>query len=174
MGFKKGDFYTFLEKSGVPVSERTLERWTHAIQEAPLCSTPAPKRGRPPLIDSSEAEILSGYCLSLNEKHSVVTSSTVIDFARSFLGVEISRDTALRFLEDYGFSIRSAKRESSGVIPSDRDLAKVVSDWIREQRAAGLFERPFSKIGSVDFTYTRHTTTTLRTFVPRGRFVLLL
>ena len=168
LGLKPGLFGELLEKAGMPVPERTLQRWSQSLRDRGSKPSAGMKRGRPSLLDEPSARILCGFCLSKNETNEILIPHTVVEFAKTYLGVTMSEDTALNFLHGSDFSVRKAKRVTSGKIPKPAELAKIVSDWIREQRKAGLFPDERHLLGSIDFTYTRHTTSAPTTFAQIG------
>ena len=169
LGWKPGDFDLLLETAGLPVPRRTLNRWSGAAEKTAVSSSPPQKRGRPALIDDSGAEVVVGYCLCKVSNGESVHLETVVDFCRDFLDVDISPPTASRILEQCGFSSRIAQVSSSGICVEPKKLAKLCSDWIKEQREAGLFSGIPLLLDSIDFTFTKHTTTRPTSFSIKGR-----
>ena len=112
--------------------------------------------------------MLVGHCLCQVSKGESVHLETVVDFCRTSLHVDISHPTASRILEQCGFSSRIDQVSSSGICVDPKKLAKICSDWIKEQRNAGLFSGIPLLLGSIDFTYTKHTTTRSSSFTIKG------
>ena len=168
LGWKPGDFDLLLETAGFPIPRRTLNRWTSAAEETDDSSPPPQKRGRPALIDEAGAEVLVGYCISRVSSGQGVHLQTVVDFCRDYLDIGISLPTASSILAKYGFSSRIAQVSSSGICVEPTKLAKICSDWIKMQRKAGLFSGEPLLLGSIDFTFTKHTTTRQTSFALQG------
>ena len=170
-GWKIGDFHILLETGGFQVSTRTIRRWSIEGR----CNTSPTSQpvalGRPRLLKDEQAEVVAGYFLDKNERGQPATVHDAIDFARESFGINMCITTARKLLDDCHLSSRAAKRATLSSANETGDLAKICSDWIRTQRNNGLFPANRGLFGSIDFTYTRHTTTTLRTFAVKGWFV---
>ena len=68
-----------------------------------------------------------------------------------------------------GFKPRVARRAQSGMTTDPRALGKKIKDWVLAQREAGTLDLPIEKIGSIDFVFTRHITSNIRSYAPSGR-----
>ena len=100
----------------------------------------------------------------------IVTLDTVLSFVQESFGVKLSKTTAREYLSESYLSSRVAQRVAPTASVGAHGLAKICSDWIRELRRGGIFPTSPGLLGSMDFTYTRHTTTTLHTIAAKGRF----
>ena len=139
LGWKPADFQTLLGAANISVSARTIRRWS---TEERVAETAPPKkvaRGRPRLLDESQAAILAGYILERNRQSETTTVHTAIDFARESFDVVLSINSARRILDDCHFSSRAARRTAPTTTPKTTDLAKICSDWIRSMRKSGHF-----------------------------------
>jgi len=168
LGWKPSQFEALLETAGFPVPRSTLNRWSRTSGEPVASLSLEKKRGRPSLLDEAGAELVVGYCLSKILNGESVHLQTVVNFCRESLGVEITASTASNILHETGFSLRVAQVSSSGICVDIKKLAEVCSDWIKEQREAGLFSADPLLLGSIDFTFTKHTKTRTSTFSIRG------
>ena len=77
-------------------------------------------------------------------------------------------------LAEHGFSQRIAKVSSYGIIVEPRKLAEICFNWINQQRDAGLLGGDLLLIGSIDFTFTKHSTSRPQTFAIRGGLVKII
>ena len=168
LGWKPSQFDQLLETAGFPIPRSTLNRWSSTISETGVEPPRKKKMGRPSLLDEAGAEVVVGFCLSKILIGEAVHLQTVVDFCREFLSVNLSISTASNILRDTGFSLRVAQVSSSGICVDPRKLAEVCSDWINKQREAGLFSGNPLLVGSLDFTFTKHTTTRISTFAIKG------
>jgi len=168
LGWKPSQFDQLLITAGFNVPRRTLNHWISAKPEPAMCSISSRKRGRQSLIDDTGSMVVVGHCISKIQKGESVHLQTVQEFCRDMLGVEISRTTALSIFTEQGFSSRIAKVSSSGINLDTAKLSKICSDWINKQRASGMLsDKPFL-FGSMDFTFTKHTTTRPTTYTIKG------
>ena len=168
LGWKPGQFDDLLETAGFPIPRATLNRWSSASQEPGASCSVVQKRGRPSCLDEAGAEVVVGYCLEKVLKGEAVHLQTVVDFCRDLLHAEITVSTASNILRDSGLSIRVAQVSSSGICVDPKKLAQECSDWINKQREAGILTADPLLIGSLDFTFTKHTTTRTTTFAIKG------
>ena len=112
LGWKPGDFDLLLETAELPVSRRSLNRWSSTSEEPGISPSHTQSRGRPSLLDESGAEVLIGYCISRLARGEDVRLRTVVDFCRDSLDVHLSLSTASRIMEERGFSQRIAQVSS--------------------------------------------------------------
>ena len=171
LGWKPSQFDLLLETAGLCISRRSLNRWSSTAAEPEESPCQTQKRGRPSLLDEAGAEVVIGYCISRLAIGQDVRLGTVVDFCRDSLDVKISLSTASNILAERGFSQRIAQVSSSGTCVEPLKLAKVCSNWIKEQRDAGLFSGNPLLLGSIDFTYTKFRTTVHKTFAIKGGLV---
>jgi hypothetical protein len=173
LGWKSGDFELLLRTSGLHVPSRTLRHWTQCSQDpVPSCSSPV-EMGRPRLLDQERASIVLGYCLSRIRSNAVVNLQHVVDFVHASFDIQMTSSTALNYLREFNLSSRVAQVKSQAKLLESDELSKVYSDWIREQRKADMIPSDLSLLGSIDFTYTKHTTTRVRTYTVKGRLVFI-
>jgi len=71
-------------------------------------------------------------------------------------------------MRECGFSSRTAKLRNSGFVPDLGKLGEISFWWLSEQRTKGTFQVVRSLLGSIDFTYTSHRTTKIKTYGPTG------
>ena len=165
---KTGDFQRFLEQSGVRVSRQSLNNWNHAILENTEPVKKYESVGRPGFLTETESRSLVGGVLEKNEQGLPVTAKTIVSMAKEDVGIAMSSNSAHSFLVRHGLSSRLAKRSSNGYKLKNSQLAIILSRWIRENRESGLLSHATCEIGSIDCTFTRHTTTRTRTFSVKG------
>ena len=157
-----------METTGYHIPRRTLNHWISQKSELDGSSSPTLKLGRPRLVDEAGSVLLVGYCLTRIRNGKSVHLRTIQDFCRDHLGCEISSATASNLAADHELSSRIAQVSSTGICVDLNKMAQICSDWINAQRQVGLFSGIPLLIGSIDFTYTKHTTSRPTTFAIKG------
>ena len=174
LGWKPSQFEHLLETAGFQIPRRTLNHWITTKPDSDDTTSPPRKQGRPRLLDEAGSDTLVGYCIQRIMCGESVHLQTVQDFCRDYLDCEISLSTASGILAERGFSSRIAQVSSSGICDDIRKMAQICSDWINEQRKTGMLSGDPLLIGSLDFSYTKHTTSRPTTFAIKGGLVKII
>ena len=168
-GHKPADFEVVLVAAGYSIPRRTLNHWAHTITHPAKTPGPSRKRGRPAALQPEQADISIGHCLKLLEENKIVQLTTLREYVWDEFCVSLSPSMACRLFHEYGLGSRTVQLYSCGTGTKTSVLADTYANWIRTQRDAGFLTLPRSKIGSIDFTFTKHRTTRLKTYAVIGR-----
>ena len=75
----------------------------------------------------------------------------------------------LRLLGDYWFTRRTAQRTVSMDSCGTGKMSDLYAKWLNKQRELWMIPSDLSLLGSIDFTYTKHITSKLKIYAPKGR-----
>lgn len=168
-GLKRADFLDLLLEAGYEIPTSTLFDWKTRAQ-TPASHTPNTQTvGRPSVLSPEESKIVIGYALLQNDAGNVVSLESIKTTISEKLKKAISTATVHRILGNAGFSSRLARSGCGGFTVDTMKLAEIYSSWVIARHSDGVFDRDRSQIASIDFTFTRHTTSRTRTYVPAGR-----
>ena len=173
LSWKPADFDMLLETAGYHIPRRTLNRGVGAIGKTDDTTAGTEKRGRKQLFQPSQAEIVVGHAMSLVCSGKVVNPADLSVFAFEQFEIKPSQQTMVRLLCEYGFTGRTAQRMASMEACDTGEMADLYAKWLNKQRELGMIPTDLSLLGSIDFTHTKHTTSKLKTYAPKGRWVSL-
>jgi len=168
-GKKPSDFEDLLGSAGYKVTRQSLNNWRRAIVKNTVPISHSKNCGRKPLLTQELLRAFIGRILEENEKGKIVSSQTAAQLAKEVTGIQMSAESARLLLRKNGISSRLCRRSSTGFEVDNNKLGKMYTKWLRQIGETGILQRNPCLIGSLDFAYTRQTTTRWRTNVPRGR-----
>lgn len=168
LGLKQKDFWNDLVEAGLTINYSTFSSWVRSALSDATPREAAKKRGQQPKLDKEQRGIMAGFVLHSNATRQEVRLSDYIAAAHSMFDVELSKSTAQRYLVDDGFSSQRVRLKSQIYSMSTESLQTEALRWVDKQRTVGVFDRPLSRIASIDFTFTGHGRDTRQTYAMRG------
>ena len=171
-GKKPRYFEDLLKKAGYRVNRPSLNNWRSAVVKGGDPVGRYKNCGRKSLLSTELHRVVVGSVLAENARGEVVSARSVAQLADDKVGVKMSEESARLLIRRSGFSSRLARRSTSGMETDIGKLGEMYSKWLREAHASGFLQLHPSKIGSIDFTFTRQTTTRWKTYAPRGRYAI--
>ena len=168
IGMKIDDFDAIVKKAGFLVTTRTLRNWERRILVPGVSGTHTRNVGRPKIFDDKMEHLIIGYTLSQIDIGSVVTPYDIRSFIKSKLNLTVCTRTVRNYMKRFDISLRLAKRAQGGLNVDLAQLGSIYRSWILEQRTKTVFPPELCCIGSIDCTYTRHTTSRIRSYSPKG------
>ena len=168
LGWKRDDISDMVKGAGYRVSLRTLTNWEKQIVNGDTPGSQRRNSGRIALLDDKMQRILVGHILKKNEEGEIVSRNSVKEFIFSEFGIKLTEKTVGNYLKKTGFSLRLAKRASGGLEVDLEKLGETYRSWLADIRSNDLIPTERCSLGSIDATYTRHTTSRIRSYSPRG------
>ena len=162
------EFFELVETAGYSIGQATLRSWRASVEKGTTPVGEYENAGRRALLSPEQKQALVGHVLEGNDKGEVATPADTVLYARNQFGVGISTATARRTLKENGLSLRVAKRAAGGLATDTEKLARICKKWLLKVRELGLIPDDPSLLGSVDFTFCRHTTGKVRTYGMTG------
>ena len=120
------------------------------------------------MLDDEQLELVIGFILHQNGINDTVSSTTVQNWIKTNLKVNLSSTTILRLLKTNGFSYRTMQNKKDGFNVTNSSLAAVFLAWIEEFRPMIFRGVDHKNICSIDFTFTSHRTAASKTFAQKG------
>jgi len=156
------------EETGYSIPSRTLSDWHRRAREGVVVAAGHKNCGRRSALCEEQGMALAGHVLAENDKNKVVTVNDAITFAGDVLGVKVSSTTVTRVLHQNSITNRISKTCTSGSVLTRGERVNICFKWLKAMRNSGNIPSDPSLLGSIDFTFTRHTTFRLRTLAAKG------
>ena len=151
--------HEILRECGYDVAPRTLYRHVKGINDGVnILAHETEARGRLPILDEPQTDLVIGYVLQKNSENSKVTLSKVRKFIQKELTEKISLSFVHSTLQKAGFSSRRMKCQAKGYKVDDRCLAQLHLEWVKKYTPLIFTGVDHTNVCSFDFTYTGHRT----------------
>ena len=168
-GWTMQEIRIFVGKRGYKISERSLRRHLGCLKDGgKALYHESEARGRNPLLNDEQLELVIGFILHKNALNCPVTSKTVKDWIESSLKVSMTSQTVLNLFKRNDFSHRIMQTKKGGFAMTDASLAEVYLAWIQEYRDRIFPGVDHKNVCSFDFTFTSHRTANSTTFARKG------
>ena len=166
---KTGEFEELLKEAGYDIPRSTLYCWSKAIGTTGALTITPGRGAHPGALDGEKGQIVLGYCFAENLAGHVVSLSSTIQFIQTNLHVSLSEATVSRFFAENEVSSKVAQMKSAGTSTNFEEMARIYSSWIAQQNRDGLIPSDLGLLGSIDFTYTKHSGEVIKTYSMTGR-----
>ena len=142
--------------SGLDVADSTFYKWLRTKDKPSSPSACPMTRGRPPRLLPEQMTILAGWVGVCFDRNIQVHLRDYIDVTKTIFNIQIGLSVAQRCLVASDITPKLMQVKNSGFKILNVDLAKMLWDWVQDQRNLRSFQFPLSKIASIDFTFTGH------------------
>ena len=153
-GKSNTEFVQNLRAAGTDLSERTLDRWALRYTLTGSVVSSEKLTGAAALLTRAQRDVLSGWVLHQIATGSAVHLETYCGFSNDYFGVTLTTRTASRYLADDGFTYRTLQKKTKSFVINVDKLRIDAWKWVETQQFPG----DYSKIASIDFTFTGHRT----------------
>ncbi len=156
-GTSRGEFTAKMAQSGWTFSERSLDRWVSLNNLDLEAISPEKKTGASPSLTRPQRDITSGWVLDRIDHGDVVHLETFCKFVLGQFSIIIIPITASRYLNEDGFTYRILQKKASSFVVDWERLKADVWKWVSSVQIEIKYI-PYSKLCSIDFTFTGHRT----------------
>ncbi|MEI7457703.1 MAG: hypothetical protein WCK93_13385 [Nitrosomonadales bacterium] len=167
-GKTRKEFVDDMRSAGYDVSERQLDRWVARINAGEVAVSTTKATGATAQLTREERDVIGGWVLTQNLHGASVHLADYSVFCKKHFNKPLSKQTALRYLHEDGFSYRTLQSRAKGFAIDVESLRRMTWQWVQKHRAAGLFDASRYLLASVDFTFTGHRTERCCSFASLG------
>jgi transposase len=139
-GKTRKEFIRDMHLAGYDVSERQLDRWVARINAGEVAVSTAKASGATLRLTREERNVIGGWVLRQNLHGAPVHLADYSAFCKKHFNKPLSKQTALRYLHEDGFSYRTLKRRAKGFSIDVESQRRMAWQWVQKHRAAGLFD----------------------------------
>lgn len=170
---KTCEFEELLKEAGYDIPRPTLYGWSRNIETTGTLAINPGRGAHPAALDGEKGQIVLGYCFAENLAGRAVSLSSTVQFIQAKLHMSLSEATVSRFFAENEVSSKVAQMRSAGTSANFDEMARIYSSWISQQNRDGLIPSDLGLLGSIDFTYTKHSGEVIKTYSMTGRYVFL-
>ena len=163
---KPKDFEALLIDAGYQMTRRSLNNWNQAVVDDKEPVSVPQNAGRPRLLSDKGERVVTGYVLHQNDAGTRVTDRNVQRFVQRRMKRKISITSVRKILSR---NMITSRTPMVNKVVRKIKLARIYQRWLRDPTNRGSLNVRRDLIGSLDFTYTNHRTTRVRTYAKKGR-----
>lgn len=165
-GFNQAEFRSLVSRAGYKLQESTFRNWLVQTKEHDRVGVLEKMSGNKQKLTHYQRLVLSGYVFHFNSEGIPFHLEDYVSGCSTIFELDISPATASRYLRKDGLVSKSMKTKTAGFHQTQEELNKIFWNWIVKGREDGLLKGRRSHVCSIDFTYTSHRTTKVKTYSP--------
>ncbi len=167
-GMTQKEYISIMVEAGYQMSERTFRRHIISVNTIGTALSNDKRSGTIGALTEEEKAMVVDYISDRNSSHLIVNGKHYQEYVKSNFNKDISLQTCYNYMEEAGFSSRSASGVNSKSNYTNDELFEMYWNWIKESRRKGIFTCRGDRLCSIDFTYTSHRSNYLSTFAPKN------
>lgn len=154
----------------LPVSDRTLRRWRSEARKTGKLHDPLPSGHRSQKLSEGEKRVVGGKVLDDCDTHQVVSCESLRAWILGAWNVSTSHGYIVKLMSDLHLSSKKVtERELKYFNP---DLVDESFDFLTEVNQVLIDGLNASKLVAIDVCYWSNSRHVLRSYGPRGRYVV--